>query len=173
MQAKPLVNRVAASGLKTIDLETFAPTISREIFDLKDHLFHGLVLREKDFRAALAAHDWDQYLGKDVIITCSADAIIPMWAPMLVAIYLAPKAVCVFQGTEREFLREHYRVEILKMDTEPYQNQRVVVKGCGEEAVPANAYAQLAAWLQPVVKSLMFGEPCSTVPLYKRPKSQG
>ena len=170
MPTKPLVNRVAASGIITLNLEQFAPTVPVAVFDLKDYLFKGLMLREKEFRAALRDHDWDQYLGKDVIVTCSTDAIVPLWAPMLVAVYLAPKAVCVFQGTEREYLREHYRVEILKMETEQYRDRLVVVKGCGEDTVPPNAYVQLAARLQPVVKSLMFGEPCSTVPLFKKRK---
>ena len=165
-----LVNRVANSKLLTFNLEDLAPTIPLAEFDLRDYLWKELVLREKEFRAALKAHDWTQYIGKDLLVYCSNDAILPTWAHMLVAVYAAPHANCVFSGNRTEFLREHYSKAIRELDPLQYEDRMVVVKGCGEKDVPLCAYVELTARLRPHVKSLLFGEPCSTVPLYKRKK---
>jgi len=163
-----LVNRVAQSGLITIDLETLYPQIPTADFDLKDYLFQGMVLREKDFREALATHDWTQYAGNVLLIQCTADAIIPAWAPMLVASQATPFAADVFYGDHEDYLGFAYRKAIEHMDIEQYHDARIVVKGCGSKRVPQGAYLDLVKRLQPVVRSLMFGEPCSTVPVFKK-----
>lgn len=165
---QPLVNRVANSGLITLDLERFYPAGETASFDLKDHLFQGLILREKDFREVIKNHDWAQYTGKTLLVYCSADAIIPMWAYMLVATAAAPFAQDVFQGNHTEWLHAAYREKIAALDIEPYRDQRLVIKGCGHQPVPATAYLEISRRLQPVAKSILFGEPCSTVPVFKR-----
>ena len=165
---QPLVNRVANSGLITLDLERFYPNAETAVFDLKDYLFQGLILREKDFREVVKNHDWSQYAGKTLLVHCSADAIIPMWAYMLVSTAATPFAADIFQGSPDEWLRAAYRENIAGLDIEPYKNQRLVIKGCGDKPVPPAAYLAISRRLQPVAKSIMFGEPCSTVPVYKR-----
>ena len=164
-----MVNKVAASGLITLKLEEYWPTAPLVPFDLKDYLFMELILKEKDFREAIKEHDFAQYDGKTLLVYCSADAIIPAWAYMLVAAAAAPYAADVYQGTEEDYLRDHYRRVIRELDPADYADQRVVVKGCGDRDVPAAAYLEIALHLRPVVKSIMFGEPCSTVPVYKQP----
>lgn len=163
-----LTNRVAQSGLRNIDLEDFHPKKQLAEFDLKNYLFQGLVLREKDFREALSGHDWTQYAGKTLLVYCSTDAILPAWAPMLVASYALPFAEDVFAGNMMAYLEDHYRHAIQEMDTSGLADGRVVVKGCSSSIVPPGAYLELVKRLQPVVRSLMFGEPCSTVPVYKK-----
>ncbi len=165
---QPLVNRVANSGLITLDLERFYPAEETATFDLKDHLFQGLILREKDFREVIKNHDWTQYAGKVLLVCCSADAIIPMWAYMLVTTAAAPYALDVFQGNHSEWLRAAYREKIAQMEMDIYQDQRLVIKGCGAKPVPPAAYLEISRRLQPVAKSILFGEPCSTVPVFKR-----
>lgn len=167
---KPLVNRVAESGLVTIDLEKYFPTAPIAHFDLKDYLFMGLILKEKDFREAVKTHDWTQYEGKNLLVFCSADAIIPTWAYMLVAVSAAPFAVEVFQGTENEFLKSHYFALIKALDVATWESKRIVIKGCSDKPVPPEAYTALTKRLQPLAQSIMFGEPCSTVPIFKKPK---
>ena len=163
-----LTNRVAQSGLRTIDLEDFYPKHPLAEFDLKDYLFQGLVLREKDFRAALAQHNWIQYTGKTLLVYCSNDAILPAWAPMLVASYALPFAEDVFAGDLMMYLEDSFRRTIRQMDTTDLEDARVVIKGCSSSIVPLGAYVELIRKLQPVVRTLMFGEPCSTVPVYKK-----
>jgi hypothetical protein len=163
-----LKNRVAQSGLVTIDLEDFYPKTSFAEFDVKDFLFQGLVLREKDFREALARHDWTQYTGKTLLVFCSADAIIPAWATMLVASHALSFAEDVFAGNLMTYLEEHFRHAIREMDISDLAEARVVIKGCSSSTVPPGAYPEIVKRLQPVVRSLMFGEPCSTVPVYKK-----
>jgi hypothetical protein len=167
---KEIVNKVAASGLVTIELERFLPTNARKSIDLADQLFQGLILREKDFRAWLAEHPWTNYTDCDVHVYCSADAIVPQWAFMLVAVQLAPIAHRVIQGDARtlEVIIAHEMVNPILADD--YRDARVIIKGCSDASINGHAYTLLTAKLQPVVKSLMFGEPCSTVPLYKRPQ---
>lgn len=168
MQEKPLINRVAESGIITLNLEDFFPSGEVVNFDLKDYLFRGLILREKDFREALAAHDWAQYAGKNIALFCSADAIIPLWAYQLVAVYAAPVANFLYCGQAAELINAYYMQALARLDLAQFADKRVVVKGCGERPVPAAAYAEIARLLQPQVKSLMYGEPCSTVPLFKK-----
>ncbi len=163
-----LVNRVANSRLVTIDLETFYPEGEVVSFDLKDHLFMGLILKEKDFREALKAHDWSQYAGKNLAVFCSADAIIPMWAYMLVASYAAAHARDVFLGKPEQFAEVAFLKKIAALDPETFAGQRVVIKGCSDKPVPASAYLEITRLLQPVAQSILFGEPCSTVPVYKK-----
>lgn len=162
------VNKVAASGIITLDLEKYMPAGNVVTFDLKDHLFMGLILKEKDFREALKNLDWSQYAGKHVAVTCSVDAIIPVWAYMLVTTYLEPVAQSVFVGTEEELKKHLFLQALAAIKVDEYTDQRVVVKGCGEVAIEPFAYAEITRRLRPVVKSIMYGEPCSTVPIYKK-----
>lgn len=167
--AETLTNRVAAAGLITLKLEDHWPQQAFAPFDLKDYLFMELILKEKDFRQALKEHDFSQYQDKILLVFCSADAIIPAWAYMLVAVAASPFAADVYQGTEDDFLRDHFRRVADGLDLADFADKRVVVKGCGEKQVPASAYLDVTARLRPVVKSVMYGEPCSTVPVFKRP----
>lgn len=170
MDSKPLINRVAASSLITLNLEDFFPEGEVVIFDLKDYLFRELILKEKDFRQALKAIDWSQYAGKHLLITCSTDAIIPIWAYMLVTVYATPVARSIFQGTPEEFYKKTFTDTLNQLDLKQYENKLLVIKGCSNKPVPTSAYVDLTRLLQPIAKSIMFGEPCSTVPLYKKPK---
>ncbi len=163
-----MVNKVAASGLITLKLEEYWPNMPLVAFDLKDYLFRELILKEKDFREAIKEHDFSQYEGKTLLVFCSADAIIPAWAYMLVAASASPYAADIYQGTEEEYLRDHYRRVIKQFDPSEYADQRIVVKGCGDRNVPPAAYLEVTSVLRPVAKSIMFGEPCSTVPVYKQ-----
>jgi hypothetical protein len=163
-----IVNKVAQSGLVTLDPAAFYPVGDRAIFDIIDNLFQGLILREKDFREFVKTHDWSQYAGKNVGITCSGDAIVPAWAYMLLANRLAPYALDVVFGNAEVLETVLFVKNIANMDVEQYRDQRIVIKGCGDVPVPVSAYVELTKKLTPVVKSLMFGEPCSTVPIYKK-----
>lgn len=167
---KPLVNKIAASSLITLNLEDFLPKVSFVELDLKDYLFHGLILKEKDFRTALKELDWSQFDQKTLLVYCSTDAIIPMWAYMLVAAYATPFAVDIFQGSKEEYLKFSLNQGLDQIDYSLYEGQRLVIKGCGDEPVPAAAYLEITRRLQPIAQSIMYGEPCSTVPIYKRKK---
>lgn len=167
----PIINKVASSGLITLDLEEMYPQGERVVFDLKPLLWQEIALKEDDLRAFCKSHDWSQYTNKFVGVHCSADAIIPTWAYMLVAAHLQPVAAFVTQGDADQLERAVFTRFVQHLDIELYRNSRVVVKGCSDRPVPLNAYVELSAKLLPVVKSLMFGEPCSTVPLYKAPKA--
>lgn len=167
-----IVNRVAGSGLISLDLEAYYHPGERVVYDLKDNLYMGLILREKEFRAFLKEHEWSQYAGKNVAITCTEDAIIPTWAYMLLTLQLQPYAHMTVYGTLADLEEKLYFDAIAAINPEDYHNARVVVKGCSKVPVPTAAYVELTRILQPVVQSLLFGEPCSTVPLYKRPKNQ-
>ncbi len=164
-----LVNRVANSNLVTIDLEELYPAGELVPFDLKDYLFMGLILKEKDFREALKNHDWSQYAGKNLAVFCSADAIVPMWAYMLVATYAAPVANDVAQASPDQYLDAAFLKKIAALDLSEFAGKRLVIKGCSDKPVPASAYLEITRRLQPVARSIMFGEPCSTVPVYKKP----
>ncbi len=170
VEQKPLVNRVANSSLVTLNLEDYFPPEPIFEFDLKEHLFQGLILKEKDFREAVKQRDWSQYKGGHLAVYCSADAIIPVWAYMLVATYARPFAVHVYLGTSEELIRDCYARTLNNLDVEKYSGQRIVIKGCSDKPVPASAYLDLAARLQPYAQSIMYGEPCSTVPIFKRPR---
>lgn len=164
-----LVNKVAESGIITISLEQFIPEEGQLlVFDIKPFLFRKMILREKDFRLALATHDWEQYRGKYVAVTCSADAIIPMWAYMLIASALSPVAAQFLAGTSAEMNAALILQNIEALDTKPYTDKRIIIKGCGDKVMPEGAYLAITNKLRPVVKSLMYGEPCSTVPVYKK-----
>ncbi len=162
------VNKVAESGLISFDLEEYYPKGSIKVFDLKEYLFMGLILKEKDFRAALQTTDWTIFQDADVAITCSADAIIPMWAYMLVASYLQPIAREVVFGDEQKLISSLLLKNLEAVNGEDYTDKRVVVKGCGDLSVPEAAYVAITNKLRPYVKSIMYGEPCSTVPIYKK-----
>ena len=165
----PLTNRVAASGLLTLKLDTLAPVTATHDFDLADYLWQGLALREKDFRAAVKAYDWTQAEGRVLCVHCSADAIVPQWAYMLVATAAGPYATEVFVGTSAAFDGQVLAKAAGALDVEPYRDQRVVIKGCTDGRDPgAQAYATVTFRLRDVAKSIMYGEPCSTVPIHKR-----
>lgn len=167
-----IVNRVAESGIITIDLEEFYPKEEIIVFDLKGFLFKELILKEKDFREALKNTDWQLYQGKNVAVTNTADSIIPMWAYMLVVSYLQPVAREIIFGDEKELIAFLMLKNISAIDAEAYAGKRIVIKGCGDLIIPEAAYLAVTAKLRPVVKSLMYGEPCSTVPVYKAGVSQ-
>jgi hypothetical protein len=162
-----IVNKVANSGLITLDLEKYIPEGEILVFDLKDHLFMGLILKEKDFREALKNLDWSVYQDKNVALLCSVDAIIPLWAYMLVVTYLEPVAKDIYLGAAPEMYKHLFLKNIASIDLSAFDGQRVVVKGCGEIPIENFAYAEITRLLRPVVKSIMYGEPCSTVPIYK------
>jgi len=168
--SEQIVNRVANSAIVSFDLETIYPAGDRVIFDIKHNLYEEAILREKDFRAFIKEHDWSQYQDKNVAITCSVDAIVPTWAFMLIASKLTPVANHVAFGTLIELEKELFNIAISKINIQDYNNAKIVVKGCSGNAIPTSAYVELVRILQPIVSSLMFGEPCSTVPVYKRPK---
>lgn len=165
---EPFVNKVAESGLITLDPAEFYPTENIRIFDLKDHLFMGLILKEKDFRAALQSTDWTVYQDCAVGIICSADAIIPLWAYMLVASALEPYANFIIKGNEDQVREALFLRNIDAINPKEYSGQRVVVKGCGEKTISEAIYVAITQRLRPEVKSIFFGEPCSTVPVYKK-----
>ena len=167
---KPLVNRVAASGLITINLEDFFPNEEVVIFDLKDYLYMELMLKEKKFRATLKVHNWEQYKGKHLLVYCSTDAIVPVWAFMLVTAYATPYAISVFNGKADSFYQQAFYAALTNFDGTKYEAKRVVIKGCSNKPVPVSAYVELTRLLQPHAQSIMYGEPCSTVPIFKRPR---
>ncbi len=167
----PLINRVAESGLITLNLEDFFPKAPLASFDLKPYLFMELILKEKDFREVCKNFDWSQFQEKNLLVFCSADAIIPTWAYMLVATHAAPFVENLFQGTEEEFLKAHYFNALKNFDVTDFENKRIVIKGCGNKPVPTEAYMALTQKLLPHALSIMYGEPCSTVPIYKKRKN--
>ncbi len=166
-----IVNKVSESGLVTLDLEEYYPREETIVFDMKDHLFMGLILKEKEFREAMKNLDPEAYKGKNVALTCSADAVVPIWAYMLAASYLEPVANDVVFG-DTDFLHKTiFLKNIAKINAAEYADKRVVIKGCGDLPVSETAYVAITSLLRPVAKSIMYGEPCSTVPIYKKPKS--
>ena len=169
--AEEIVNRVANSKLKVIDLEDFYPEGSRIALDIKDWLYQGLVLREKEFRTHIAQHDWSQYQNAFVAIHCSTDAIVPDWAYMLISIKLRGIAKLSVQGSVNELESIIYTQILSNMDVSEFKNLPVIIKGCSNKPVPANALILLAQKLKPVAKSIMFGEACSSVPLYKKKRA--
>lgn len=164
-----LVNRVAQSGLITVNLEQFFPENEIISFDLKDYLFKEMILKEKDFRTALKEIDWMKFQDSILIIYCSNNAIIPIWAYMLIASYAEPFCKDIFVGTKKEYLNHYYKTKIDALSMETYIDQKIVIKGCSGKPVPEGAYQYLTSRLRPFAKSIMFGEPCSTVPIYKQP----
>jgi hypothetical protein len=171
VQTPPLVNRVATSGLVTIDLEEMFPAGEIVPFDLKGYLFMELILKEKDFREALNALDWEQFRDKNLAVFCSTDAIIPMWAYMLVATHAAPYVADIALCEPTEFVHQAFLKKIAALDIQEYEGKRLVIKGCSDKPVPAAAYLEITHRLQPIALSIMFGEPCSTVPVFKKAKA--
>jgi hypothetical protein len=163
-----IVNKVAESGLITINLEDFYPEGERVVFDMKDYLFEELLLKEKDFREFAKTNDWSKYKDKFVAITCSNDAIVARWAYMLVAVALQPYAKRIVFGNLETLETILFRNALSNINPEKFRDQRIVIKGCGDKPVPVSAYVELTSLLQPVVKSIMYGEPCCTVPVYKK-----
>ena len=163
-----IVNKVAESGLITLDLEKFLPDHPIMLFDMKDYLFMGLILKEKDFRAAMQLHDWAQYQDRYVAVTCTVDAVIPVWAYMLVASYVQPFAKDAVYGTAEDLKNQVLMKNLQQLDVSVYVDKRVVVKGCGEVPIDDRAYLEITKRLRPVAKSIMYGEPCSTVPIFKK-----
>jgi Protein of unknown function (DUF2480) len=168
MEEELIINKVINSGLVTFDLEDLYHKGERVVYDLKDNLFMDMILKEKDFREFLKNHDWTQYAEKNVAVICSEDAIVPTWAFMLLTLKLQPVANLVVFGSLEELENKLFFDALSKVDVEEFRGARVVVKGCSKVPVPTAAYVEITRLLQPVVQSLMFGEPCSTVPLYKK-----
>jgi hypothetical protein len=166
--SEPIINKVAESGLVSIDLAQYFPTNEIVAFDIKPYLFMELILKEKDFRASLNTIDWTSYQDKIVGIFCSADAIIPMWANMLIVANLTPFAKAIYFGDENKTRELVLLQEINNIDNLVFEDQRIVVKGCGDTPIGESAYIAITQKLRPVVKSIMYGEPCSTVPVYKK-----
>lgn len=164
----PIINRVANSPLLTIDLEDFYHHGERCIYDLTNNLYEGFILKEKDFREFLKTHDWSVYKGKNVAILCSTDAILPTWAYMLLVLQLSPHANKVVAGNLNDLENALFFDAIARIDFAYYRDKKVIIKGCSKHPVPLAAYAELTNRLRGVATSIMFGEPCSTVPLYKR-----
>tara|TARA_B110000503_G_C7103065_1_gene394708 strand:- start:882 stop:1391 length:510 start_codon:yes stop_codon:yes gene_type:complete len=165
-----ILNRVANSKLKTFDLEEIYPEGKRVVFDIKDWMFQEIILKEKDFRASVTNHDWSQYKNSFVAVSCSVDAIIPSWAFMLVASELTPFANKVVIGNLELLETVIYQELISFLDFKDFADKPVIIKGCADKPIPNSAFAFLIAKLQPLAKSILFGEACSTVPLYKSKK---
>lgn len=165
-----IVNRVASSGLVVLNLEDYAIKSERVLFDIKDQLSQGMILKEKYFRAFLKEHDWTKYDNQYVALTCSVDAIIPTWTYMLLGIKLKPYAKRVVFGN-LQILEQTLWQEILdNIDFSEFENKKIVIKGCSDLSIPEQAYVEAAQRLFPYAASIMFGEPCSTVPLFKKRK---
>lgn len=165
-----IINKVAGSGIVTINLEDFIVEGERILFDIKPLLFQELILKEKDLREFIKTNNWSIYQNKLVALTCSNDAIVPTWAYMLITLALEPFVKKVIFGNLHELENILFAQQLSELNITPFTNARVVIKGCGEKPVPTNAYIQLTALLKPIAKSIMYGEPCSTVPLYKASK---
>lgn len=167
-EVEEIKNKIANSGLEPLNLGDFYPEGERVVIDLKDHLFEGLILREKDFRQFIKNEDWSKYQNKFVAITSTADAIIPQWAYMLLASELEPYAIRVVSG-DRDALEAVIFSESIKekLHPEKYKDKRVMIRGCGDKELPVSAFSDAVALLKPYVKSIMYGEACSNVPIYK------
>ncbi len=166
-----IINRVSSSSLVSFDLEEYYQPGERVLIDIKDQLFQELILREKDFRNYIKTHDWSQYKDKFVAIHCSADAIVPTWAYMLLAIALEPYSKQIVFGLLENLEEQLFRTALSKVDWLNYKDAKVVIKGCSKVNVPVSIYVEATNRLKPIASSLMFGEPCSTVPLYKRTRT--
>jgi hypothetical protein len=166
--AEEIINRVATSKLVVFDLEDYYPKGERILFDIKDWLYEGFVLREKEFRALVKEHDWSQYQDTLVALTCTTDAIVPDWAYMLLSIQLAPFSKTTVLGDLETLETALYQDIITNLDINPFKGKPVIIKGCSKKPVPSSAYIMITNKLKPVAKSIMFGEACSSVPLFKR-----
>lgn len=166
--SEEIINRVAQSKLVTFDLEDYYHEGKRMVLDIKDWLFEGFILKEKEFRNHIAEHNWEQYQNAFVALTCSTDAIVPGWAYMLVTSKLQPYAKKIVVGDIEQLETSLYQAIIEKLDVSAFQDKPVIIKGCTNKPVPPNAYLWITAKMQTVAKSVMYGEACSAVPLYKR-----
>ena len=162
-----IINRVANSKLITVNLEDYYPKGERVLFDIKDWLYEGFVLREKDFRNQVSEFDWSKYQDSYVALTCSSDAIIPGWAYMLLSIHLQPFSKKIIIGNLDALETAIYQDVLNELDVTEFKDKSIIIKGCSKKPVPQNAYIMLATKLKPIVKSIMYGEACSSVPLYK------
>ncbi len=167
---QPIENKVASSGLITLNLEEYFVPGERVVLDIVPWLFEGVILREKPFREFIDTHDWASYQDKFVAVLCSEDAIIPTWAYMLIASRLQSFAKHFVIGTLIDLEKDLFQMAVRQIKPEDYLGSRVVIKGCSKVDVPASVYAEITRILKPVVKSIFYGEPCSTVPVYKAPK---
>ncbi len=165
---KEIINKVATSKLVVVDLEDYYPKGNRTVMDIKDWLWEELVLREKDFRENVIGHNWSQYQDDFVALTCTSDAIVPAWAFMLVTMHLQPYAKKIVIGDMEQLETSIYQDIIQNLDTAMFVDKSLIIKGCAHKPVPANAYILLSQKLRPIAKSIMYGEACSSVPLYKR-----
>ncbi len=168
MSENQIVNRVAQSSLVTLNLEDYSHPGPRVVYDLKEHLFKGLILREKDFRDSLKQEDWSKYKDQNVAVICSADAIIPQWAYMLIAVHLEPYANMVVFGDLQALEQTLFQNALASIDLDQFKDAKIVIKGCGEIPIPEFAYVEISRLLRPVAASIMYGEPCSTVPIYRK-----
>jgi len=168
MEEQEIINRVANSVLQVFDLEDYYPEGERLSLDISQWLWEGFVLKEKDFRDSLKNHDWQQYAGKYIALQCSTDAIVPAWAYMLVTVHLQPFAKKVVQGNIAELNTSIYQDILNNLDYNEYADKPVIIKGCAKKPVPQEAYVMASQKLLPIAKSIMFGEACSSVPLFKR-----
>ncbi len=166
--SEEIVNRVANSKLVVFDLEDFYPRGERVLFDISQWMLDGIVVREKDFRERANAHDWSRYSNCYVALHCKTDAIVPGWAYMLISLHLAPFATKVTLGTMEDLENVLFTEIIQQMDFSEYQDKPIIIKGCANKPIPENAYVLLAQKLQPFARSIMYGEACSSVPLFKR-----
>ena len=166
--SEPIINKVAESGIITLDLSVYHPKGETVVFDMKDYLFMGMILKEKDFRETLKSQDWEKFRNKNVALACSADAIIPVWAYMLIAAYLQPVAKEVVMGDVAELHKTIFLKNLSAIDMNEFADKRVVVKGCGDTPIGDYVYMEITKQLRPVAKSIMYGEPCSTVPVFKK-----
>lgn len=167
-----IVNKIQKSGLIQLDLASFKPSMTIETIDLKENLWQELALKEKDFRTFVKENDWSKYEGKAIGVFCSVDAIIPTWAYMLVISKLQEHDVIAFVGDREEVEKQLILANIKALDLEEYTDGRIIIKGCSDVAHPAFAMTELVKKLQPVVKNIMYGEPCSTVPVYKKKRDK-
>jgi len=165
-----IINKVAGSTLDVFDLEDYYPKGIRVQIDISQWLLEGFLLKEKDFREHLKNHDWSQYQDQYVAINCSTDAIVPAWASILVAIQLAPFAKKIINGNIEDLDSSLYEEILSKIDYSVYENKAVIIKGCSKKPVPMRAYILAAHYLQPFARSIMYGEACSAVPLFKAQK---
>ncbi|MDG1046203.1 MAG: DUF2480 family protein [Bacteroidia bacterium] len=163
-----IVNRIEASGIITLDLEELIPDHTQSYIDIKDQLFQGLILREKDFRAWVKEHDWAKYQNHDVAVYCSADAVVPTWAYMLIATAISPVTSSIYFTQPDNLNAMIAERAVSQLDVAQYADSRIVIKGCGDRDISNHAYVQLTSKLVPIAKSVMYGEPCSTVPVFKK-----
>lgn len=170
MEKEEIINRVANSALEVFDLEDYFPKGFRAQIDISQWLYEGFLLKEKDFREHLKNHDWSQYQDQYVAVFCSTDAIIPAWAMILVTVHLTPYAKKVVNGSIDDLNASLYEELLPNLDYAPYKDKPVIIKGCSKKPVPERAYILATQYLQPIAKSIMYGEACSAVPLYKAPK---